>query len=80
MAITLNEIWLYADPESVWALWSMAKLQARTEHADAAINYLNKAHKAGMRYRGSLRAQEFDKLRLDPRFIELESKLIVLNQ
>ncbi|MEQ9404417.1 MAG: hypothetical protein RIM99_12565 [Cyclobacteriaceae bacterium] len=80
MAITLNEIWLYADPESVWALWSMAKLQAKTENADAAINYLNKAHRAGMKYRGSLRATEFDILRQDPRFIELESKLIVLNQ
>jgi tetratricopeptide (TPR) repeat protein len=77
MAVLLTEIWLHADPESVWGLWSMAKLQALVGDSSLAIDYLEKAHESGMKYKGSLRAPAFNALRDDPRFISLESRLTV---
>ncbi|WP_370089672.1 hypothetical protein [Ekhidna sp.] len=75
MAILLTEIWLHADPENIWGLWSMAKLHAKTGNTDKSIDYLWMAYAAGMKYRSSLQAPEFDKLRTDPRFKELEAQL-----
>ena len=53
----------------------MAKLQV--QNGDPAIDYLEKAYEAGMKYKGSLRVPEFNSLRANPRFILLESKLVV---
>ncbi|MEQ8906142.1 hypothetical protein [Ekhidna sp.] len=77
MAILLSEIWIHADPENVWGLWSMAKLQAQVGDTDFAMDYLEKAYEAGMKFKASLRVSELNALRENPRFISLESKLEV---
>lgn len=56
----------------------MAKLQSLVGNVDEAVEYLEKAHSAGMNYKGSLKISAFDILRTDARFIALESELIEL--
>lgn len=76
MAIALNEIWLHAEPKSVWALWNMSKLQAMAGEVDKSLDYLYVAFDAGMKFKQSLDPPAFDSLRNEERFIKLQEKLL----
>ncbi len=48
MAYQLTKLWLYCEPESVWGLWSMAKIHALTGKKKESVNVLKKAVKHGL--------------------------------
>ncbi|UII34327.1 hypothetical protein LVD17_10955 [Fulvivirga ulvae] len=45
LAIILNEIWLYVEPESTWGHWSLAKLFAQTGDIERVVKHLEAVKK-----------------------------------
>ncbi len=48
MALKLNQLWLYCQPESLWGLWSLAKIHALAGRNKASVAVLKKAVKLGL--------------------------------
>ncbi|MEM1405373.1 MAG: hypothetical protein AAGG59_01260 [Bacteroidota bacterium] len=75
-AITFNEIWLYADPSSVWGSFNMAKLHGLEYNKEKTMYYLNMAHELGMSRPERIKKQpEFSFLKNEAEYIELLQKL-----
>ena len=75
-AITFNEIWLYADPSSVWGSFNMAKLYGLSYNKKKTMYYLNMAYELGMSRPQSIKKQpEFSFLKKEAEYIELLQKL-----
>lgn len=53
----LNDLWIYAQPKSVWAVYNSAKLYSMMGEEEKAIEALYKAHELGMIRRASLTKQ-----------------------
>ena len=63
-ALKLNDLWQYAQPESLWATYSRARIFAGAHKDEDALKELNRAHELGMNYRASLnREPVFDHLK-----------------
>jgi len=76
MAITLAKLWNYAQPESVWARWTLARNYALNGNKEKALKTLGKAYDLGMSRVESLTGNPaFDILKGDPRYTALIEKL-----
>ncbi|MBL6449827.1 hypothetical protein JMN32_26180 [Fulvivirga sp. 29W222] len=64
MAMILNEIWLYVEPESVWGHWSMARLFAQTGDVDGTIEHLKavKEYRPGIPFKALRRDVAFEQV------------------
>jgi tetratricopeptide (TPR) repeat protein len=78
-AIRLNDVCLYAQPKSIWALWNMAKIQSLAGNVEQSLDYLYKAKEVGMKYRKSIQNKSFENLKENPRYTSLLSELITNN-
>lgn len=78
-AIRLNEVWLYALPKNVWALWNMGKIQSLAGNVEQSLDYLYKAKEFGMKYRKSIQNKSFENLKENPRYTTLLSELTTNN-
>lgn len=75
-ALDLNEMWGYTQPKSVWAMYNKAKLLAKLNENQKAIEALYMAKNLGMKHKASLTKQPaFKNLRTNPKFISLLNSL-----
>ena len=75
-ALVFSELWVRLQPESVWALWNLAKVYALQEKVDLSLQLLGKAYENGMRKSASLtREPAFAILKKDKRYQELLQQL-----
>ena len=64
LAIILNEIWLYVEPQSTWGHWSMAKLYAQTGNVEGVVKHLEavKQYRPGIPTRAIQQEQAFQSI------------------
>jgi hypothetical protein len=78
-AIRLNDVWLYAQPKNIWALWNMTKIRSLAGNVEQSLDHLYKAKEIGMKYRKSIQNKSFENLKENPRYTSLLSELITNN-
>ncbi len=75
-AIVLTQLWIYIQPESVYAHWTQANNYALAGDKDLAFQYLELAYDLGMsRIQSLTKVEAFNNLRDDPRYFSLIEKM-----
>lgn len=76
MALILNNLWLYAQPKSVWAYWNLAKVLALSAKHEESISALEKAVEYGLsRVKSLEREPAFQLISNERRYKDLKKKL-----
>ncbi|MCZ6898973.1 MAG: hypothetical protein O7F74_01925, partial [Bacteroidetes bacterium] len=75
-AIVITQLWIYAQPESVYAHWTQANNYALAGDKELAFQYLELAYDLGMsRIQSLTKVEAFKNLRDDPRYLSLIEKM-----